>query len=70
MKRQKADSSMIASFGYAPKESVLEIEFKSRAVWEYYDVPARVFEGMKSAKSLGRYFLSHIKDEYEEARAR
>ena len=39
MERQYVSSSNIASIGYDPDNQVLEIEFLSGAVYQYYDVP-------------------------------
>jgi hypothetical protein len=70
MRRQPIHSSMIASAGYDKKKSVLEIEFNSGAIWHYYDVTEKIFEGLKKSSSAGRYFDDYIKDEYEEMRIR
>jgi len=66
MKRNHVESSMIRSFGF--KNSTLEIEFNSGAVWQYFDVPKSVYDEMKSASSYGRFFLANIKEVYEESR--
>ncbi len=67
MDREYVESSMIASFGFDPSTSVLEIEFKSGAVWQYFDVPESVYYDMKSASSCGKFFHSSIKGKYAES---
>ena len=67
MYRESVKSSMIASIGFDLSTSTLEIEFNSGAVWQYSKVSKRVFNEMKSASSCGKFFLSNIEDEYDEA---
>jgi len=59
-----ANSSNIASFAYSPKRSVLTVEFKSGATWEYEEVPELIFEGMKAAESKGSYLAKRIRGYY------
>ena len=40
---------------------ILEVEFHSGAVYQYYDVPESLFEGLMSADSHGRYLNEFIK---------
>ncbi|MEO9257461.1 MAG: KTSC domain-containing protein [Crocinitomicaceae bacterium] len=67
MDREYVESSMITSFGFDPSISTLEIEFKSGAVWQYFDVPEIVYYEMKSAPSCGKFFHSSIKRQYAES---
>ena len=52
------------SVGYESKSKILEIEFRSGAVYQYLDVPKKVHEGLRRAKSKGQYFNDEIRDEY------
>ncbi|PKP29955.1 MAG: KTSC domain-containing protein [Bacteroidetes bacterium HGW-Bacteroidetes-17] len=65
MEREYVESSMIRSFGF--EISTLEIEFKSGAIWQYFDVPESVYYEMKVASSCGKFFLSNIKGQYSES---
>jgi hypothetical protein len=68
MKRHAVDSSMAESVGYDPVTSTLEIEFKNTGqVWQYYDVPQKVYVEMISG-SIGQYYQWNIKGLYSEAR--
>ncbi|MGA9212484.1 KTSC domain-containing protein [Kaistella sp.] len=67
MDREYVESSMITSFGFDPIISTLEIEFKSGAVWQYFDVPESVYYEMKSASSRGNFFRASIKGQYAES---
>lgn len=62
MLRTKVESSNIASVGY--KDGTLSIEFNSGAIYQYENVPIRVYDVMMKADSVGKYFNAHIKSKY------
>lgn len=61
MERQYVVSSNIASIGYDPDNMVLEIEFLSGSVYQYYDVPQNIYDGLMAADSHGRFLATYIK---------
>jgi len=67
MERENVQSSNIASLGFDFNTSILEVEFHSGAVWQYYDVPENVYYDMKNSVSMGRFFSSRIKGQYVES---
>ena len=68
MERENVTSSMIASVGYDPDSSTLEIEFKSDgSVWQYYDFLESNYHDFRNG-SLGKYFHANIKGKYTESR--
>jgi hypothetical protein len=67
MKRVPVSSSNIASVGYDDKTHTLEVEFHSGHVYQYFDVPRTIFDGLLSAGSVGQYF-NQIKGIYRYAR--
>ena len=64
MKRTPVTSSNLKSVGYDPKTRVLEIEFVSGAVYQYNNVPPRVYEELMKASSHGKYFHAYIRNQY------
>src|SRR5688572_3679593 len=69
MEREPVDSTNLASVGYDPETQVLEIEFQSGGVYQYYDVPVELYEELMSASSHGSYFVHFIRDaEYRSER--
>ncbi len=64
MERQSIDSSSIRSLGYDPKKKILEIEFQSGEVYDYFEVPEEVHKEFIEADSRGRYFMSNIRGRY------
>jgi hypothetical protein len=64
MERETVSSSNIASIGYDTQNATLEVEFKSRGVYQYFNVPVSAFEGLMSAQSHGAYFNKYVRDNY------
>ena len=62
MKRTQVSSTSLASVGYDPAKKILEIEFQSGRVYQYYDVPGEIHQELMAAESLGSYFNSQIRD--------
>ena len=62
------DSSNIAGFDYVPTQRVLIVEFKNGGRYNYYDVPAVMFERMKAAPSKGQFLAQNIKNAFRYAR--
>ncbi len=64
MQRKRVSSSNIASIGYDPITSILEIEFLSRSIYHYINVPERVYRSLMHASSHGKYLNAYIKGHY------
>ena len=64
MRRSLVSSSAISSVGYDPKARVLEVEFSSGAVYDYYGVPPKVYASLMSAESKGQFLSRKIRDRY------
>ena len=63
MHRETVESSNLATVGFS--DGVLEIEFKHGGVYQYFNVPKTVYEGLMAAESKGKYFHQFIRDKYE-----
>lgn len=61
MKRQYVSSSNIASIGYDADNMVLEVEFLNGSIYQYYDVPQIIYDGLMAADSHGKYLAAYIK---------
>ncbi len=64
IRREAVESTSIASIGFHAELRVLEIEFRSGALYRYLAVPPSVFEGMQKAESKGRYFSQKIRGRF------
>jgi hypothetical protein len=61
MQRQPVSSSNLKSVGYDALQQILEIEFQNGSVYQYYDVPLEIYEGLMNAPSHGKFFHQYIK---------
>jgi hypothetical protein len=64
MIRKRVSSSNIRSIGYESESLMLEIEFNTGSIYQYYDVPVSIHDSLMVASSHGSYFSRHIKDRY------
>ncbi len=64
MERIPVESSNIASIGYDEDTNTLEIEFHNGGVYQYFDVPFLVYDGMMEAGSKGQYLAQQIKGQF------
>jgi hypothetical protein len=55
------DSTVLASAQYDVIESRLRLEFRSGAIYLYFNVPASIYEGLLAADSKGSFFSRHIR---------
>lgn len=65
IERAKVASSNIASVGYDKETQILEIEFHHGAIYQYIDVPEKVYEELMSSSAMGSYFLNEIKNKFK-----
>jgi hypothetical protein len=65
MQRERVSSSQIDAVGYDPATKTMEVEFSTGAVYEYYEVSPEVHKSFVTSSSVGRYFGSAIRDNYE-----
>ncbi len=68
MERLGVTSSSLRSVGYDSDSKLLEVEFRSFAVYLYAEVPDWAVEQLMAARSKGRYFEAHIRNRYPSQR--
>ena len=64
MLRHEVNSSELRSVGYGVSASVLEAEFHSGEIYQYFDVPAELVLELLEANSVGRYFNARIRSKF------
>lgn len=64
MGRNFVKSSNLRSVGYDSVSCVLEIEFMSGAVYQYFNVSSQTFDMLMSASSHGQFHNFHIKGKF------
>lgn len=65
IERVAVESSSLVSVGFAKEARILEVEFRSGAIYRYFAVPLAIFEEFKRAESKGRYFAQSIRGKYQ-----
>lgn len=66
--RLPVESSSLASVGYLIDSQTLEVEFRSGAVYRYFDVPQEIHQGFIAAESKGVFFNRAVKGRFGYAR--
>lgn len=61
-------SSTMRSVGYDKQTMTMEVVFVNETVYQYFDVPEQVFEGLLVAPSAGAYLNSNIRNVYRYSR--
>lgn len=64
MLRIQLNSTSLHTVGYLDRQALLELEFKSGAVYRYPGVPAAIYRGLLGAESKGIYFNCHIRNRF------
>lgn len=59
------DSSLIKEVGYDPFMEVLTVNFRSGGVYEYIEVPEKVYNDLIEAPSAGKFFHINIKNKFQ-----
>ena len=61
--RRAVASSLLSSIGYST-EAMLELEFRSGAIYRYFAVPHALFQQLIAAESKGAYFNRHVRNRF------
>ena len=64
MRITAVESTTLVTVSYDDARELLELEFCSRAVYEYFSVPAAVHQSLLAASSKGRYFNQAIRGRF------
>lgn len=58
------DSTTLLTVSYDDARELLQLEFCSRVVYQYFNVPAAVHQSLLDALSKGRYFNQAIRGRF------
>jgi hypothetical protein len=61
---QPLDSELLASAAYDRGKQTLYLRFRSGEVYRYFELPGEQYQAFLDAESHGRYFLSHIRNQF------
>lgn len=65
MRLRPVESEMLQYVGYNAKQKILEVVFNTGERYQYFDVPASVYDELMSAESIGQYMHRHIIGHYD-----
>ena len=68
MQKHSVASSNLASVGYNRETDTLEVEFLDGSVYQYYDVPANMYDQLMRAGSKGQFLHAYIVNAYPYSR--
>ena len=54
-------SSAITAVGYEGETNTLGVRYLDGSEYHYFGVPEDIFEGLRSASSIGSYFNQYVK---------
>jgi hypothetical protein len=64
MYRTQVNSSNIQSIGYDTTSAILEVEFTSGDIYQYFDVPAYLYQQFLNSSSHGQFLNDNIRYNY------
>ena len=64
MHRTPVSSTNIRSIGYDSQSAILEVEFTSGDVYQYFNIPEHLYRGLMSASSKGQFLNDYIRNSY------
>jgi len=64
MNQTRVESTTLLALAYDDAREILQLEFRSRAIYHYYGVPAAVHEALLGAPSKGSYFNRVIRGRF------
>ena len=70
MHETSVDSTSISLIRYEPAYRILEVQFKSGEIYQYFDVPARTYRMFQRAPSKGAFLNYYIKNKFHYVRAK
>lgn len=65
MKTIAVDSTSLRTVGYDVERQLLQIEFHNSSIYQYFEVPAAVYEELMQAPSKGAYFNQSIRPRFD-----
>ena len=64
MQRRATNPTSVYSAGYNERTQTFEVELQSGKVYQYYDLPQKVYEDFTQAKSKTLFYNEKIRDVY------
>jgi len=65
MERLSVKSRILRSVGYDESTKILEIEFSSGVVYQFLNVPPKVYADLMKSGEIGKYFSEKIRPRFQ-----
>jgi len=65
MNRTTVDSTNLKSIGYDFDKKILEIEFLTKSVYQYMEVPISIYTKLVKSNSKGEFFYHSIRGKFQ-----
>jgi len=63
--RQPVKSRILRSVGYNDSAKILEIEFQNGQIYQFSDVPPKVFADLMHSDEIGKYFSEKVRPKFQ-----
>jgi len=67
MDEMRVESTALRALAYDDDRGILQLEFRTGAIYHYYGVPVAVYEALRGAPSKGSYFNRVIRGRFPDA---
>lgn len=64
MERQTVKSRILRSVGYDDSIKILEIEFQNGLVYQFLEVPPKIYADLMHSGEIGKYFTDKIRTRF------
>jgi hypothetical protein len=64
LERQSVKSVILRSVGYDDTTKILEIEFHSGLVYQYFGVSLKVYKDLMHSPEIGKYFSEKVRPQF------
>jgi len=65
VERQPIKSRILRSVGYDDSVKILEIEFQNNLIYQFSDVPPKVFTDLMHSGEPGKYFSEKVRPRFQ-----
>lgn len=65
LERQPVKSRILRSVGYDDSAKILEIEFQNNLIYQFLDVPPKVFTDLMHSGEVGKYFTEKVRPRFQ-----
>ena len=64
LERQIVKSRILRSMGYDDSTKILEIEFQNNLVYQFFDVPPKIYADLMHSGEIGKYFTDKVRTRF------